>query len=44
MTLWLPHGANHEDPAFDSPSCLAAVSAFLRHHLLPLTSSHSPAG
>ena len=34
-TLWLLHGANHEDPAFDSPSSLAAVSGFLRHHLLP---------
>jgi acetyl esterase/lipase len=34
-TLWLLSGANHEDPAFDSPACLAAVSAFLRHHLLP---------
>jgi len=34
-TLWLLSGANHEDPAFDSPDCLAAVSAFLRRHLLP---------
>ncbi|RBY97600.1 alpha/beta hydrolase [Blastococcus sp. TF02-8] len=34
-TLWLLHGANHEDPAFDSPASLAAVAAFLRHHLLP---------
>lgn len=34
-TLWLLHGANHEDPGFDSPGCLAAVGAFLRHHLLP---------
>jgi acetyl esterase/lipase len=34
-TLWLLHGANHEDPAFDSPASLAAVSGFLRHRLLP---------
>ncbi|WP_104523520.1 alpha/beta hydrolase [Blastococcus atacamensis] len=33
-TLWLLAGANHEDPGFDSPACLAAVSAFLRSHLL----------
>jgi dipeptidyl aminopeptidase/acylaminoacyl peptidase len=29
-TLWLLHGANHEDPAFDEPATLAAVSGFLR--------------
>lgn len=29
-TLWLVHGANHEDPAFDRPASLAAVSGFLR--------------
>jgi acetyl esterase/lipase len=34
-TLWLLHGANHEDPAFDSAASLAAVTAFLRQHLLP---------
>jgi acetyl esterase/lipase len=34
-TLWLVHGANHEDPAFDSPASLAAVAGFLRSHLLP---------
>ncbi|TFV49562.1 alpha/beta hydrolase [Blastococcus sp. TF02A_35] len=34
-TLWLLHGANHEDPAFDSPASLAAVGAFLRQHLVP---------
>ncbi|TYP89004.1 alpha/beta hydrolase [Blastococcus xanthinilyticus] len=34
-TLWLLSGANHEDPAFDFPASLAAVSAFLRTHLLP---------
>jgi hypothetical protein len=34
-SLWILSGANHEDPGFDSPECLAAVSAFLRHHLLP---------
>ncbi|RBY90237.1 alpha/beta hydrolase [Blastococcus sp. TBT05-19] len=34
-TLWLLDGANHEDPAFDSPASLAAVAGFLRAHLLP---------
>ncbi|WP_116451640.1 alpha/beta hydrolase [Blastococcus litoris] len=33
--LWLLHGANHEDPAFDAPESLAAVSSFLRRHLTP---------
>ncbi|MGY1631803.1 alpha/beta hydrolase fold domain-containing protein [Geodermatophilus sp. SYSU D01186] len=29
-SLWLLHGANHEDPAFEEPASLAAVSGFLR--------------
>jgi acetyl esterase/lipase len=33
-TLWLLHGANHEDPAFEEPASLAAVAAFFRQHLL----------
>ncbi|MGY1704767.1 alpha/beta hydrolase fold domain-containing protein [Geodermatophilus sp. SYSU D00697] len=32
--LWLLHGANHEDPGFDQPAGLAAVSGFLRATLL----------
>jgi acetyl esterase/lipase len=33
-TLWLLHGGNHEDPAFDRPESLAAVAAFLRGTLV----------
>jgi dipeptidyl aminopeptidase/acylaminoacyl peptidase len=29
-TLWLLHGGNHEDPAFDRPESLGAVAGFLR--------------
>jgi len=43
-TLWLLYGANHEDPGFDSPASLAAVGAFLRHHLLPGSSPWGEAG
>ncbi|GAB3360297.1 hypothetical protein GCM10027300_32260 [Modestobacter lapidis] len=32
--LWLLHGANHEDAAFEEPASLAAVSGFLRDRLL----------
>ncbi|WP_254790720.1 alpha/beta hydrolase [Blastococcus tunisiensis] len=34
-SLLLLAGANHEDPAFETPSSLAAVAAFLRSALLP---------
>jgi acetyl esterase/lipase len=34
-TLLLLAGANHEDPAFETPASLAAVAAFLRSTLLP---------
>jgi acetyl esterase/lipase len=32
-TMWLLHGGNHEDPAFDRPESLGAVTAFLRSRL-----------
>jgi acetyl esterase/lipase len=32
-TLWLLHGGNHEDPAFDRPESLGMVAAFLRSRL-----------
>jgi len=34
-SLWLLAGANHEDPAFETPASLAAVAAFLRSALVP---------
>jgi len=34
-SLMLLAGANHEDPAFDTPPVLAAVAAFLRSTLMP---------
>jgi acetyl esterase/lipase len=41
-SLLLLAGANHEDPAFEAPSILAAVAAFLRSVLL--RSSRRPGG
>ena len=38
-TLLLLAGANHEDPAFETPASLAAVAAFLRSTLAPAPGS-----
>nr|WP_276508369.1 alpha/beta hydrolase [Modestobacter muralis] len=43
-SLWLLAGANHEDPAFETPASLAAVAAFLRSALAPGAAGTARAG